>query len=110
MKREELDIKISQIKAHQDDKNPVNELTLEARLNMMTDTNVNAFRFYTPPHLESLSTPPEFPSSKVHMMINGCITTGSAQQCLQDNYNGTNIAAYIQKGNGLKMADIDLID
>eukprot|EP00957_Ditylum_brightwellii_P194683 14829959-Ditylum_brightwellii.AAC.1 len=83
---------------------------LEEQLNIKADADVNSFRANTPSHLVLSPTPIVLPSMSVWNTIDDCFTTGSLQQRLCDNYNGTDIAEYTRRHNALTILDIELID
>eukprot|EP00957_Ditylum_brightwellii_P084054 6390376-Ditylum_brightwellii.AAC.1 len=87
--------KISWVKAHQDSKCSINELPLEAQLNVTADKDANAFRENLPPSLKSLLSPIVFPSLKAYITMNGCIITGKLHQWLWDKYSLLDIATHI---------------
>eukprot|EP00957_Ditylum_brightwellii_P182901 13932105-Ditylum_brightwellii.AAC.1 len=51
------------VKAHQDNIKQVNNLTLDACLNVIADTDVNTFRANAPPNLLPRPRPTVFPSN-----------------------------------------------
>eukprot|EP00957_Ditylum_brightwellii_P126971 9679571-Ditylum_brightwellii.AAC.1 len=99
-------LKVLWVKAHLDEKKPINELTLEEQLNVKANADVNSFRANTLSHLEPNPTPTVFPSTSAWITIDGCVITGSLQQRLHDIYNGTNIAEYIRRHNTLTILDM----
>eukprot|EP00957_Ditylum_brightwellii_P152142 11583910-Ditylum_brightwellii.AAC.1 len=86
-KDDAFELKVLQRKAHLDEEKPINELTLEEQLNAKANADVNSFRANTPSHLEPSPTPTMFSSTSAWIIIDGCVTTGSLQQCLCDSYN-----------------------
>eukprot|EP00957_Ditylum_brightwellii_P180593 13756219-Ditylum_brightwellii.AAC.1 len=68
--------KVSWVKAHQDSKQPIDKLPLEAQLNAIADKDVNAFRENLLPSLEPSVSPTVFPSLQAYITINRCIITG----------------------------------
>eukprot|EP00957_Ditylum_brightwellii_P037913 2867273-Ditylum_brightwellii.AAC.1 len=57
-------VKVSWVKAHQDDKADTEDLPLNAQLNVMADADVNSFRVDPSHELEPASTPILFPTMK----------------------------------------------
>eukprot|EP00957_Ditylum_brightwellii_P183068 13944454-Ditylum_brightwellii.AAC.1 len=83
------------VKAHQDNTKPLDDLTLEARLNVIADSDVNSFQINTLSGLQPFSTPAMFPSLNAFLKINGCTVTGKMQQFLRDSYTGSDIFEHI---------------
>eukprot|EP00957_Ditylum_brightwellii_P110952 8461697-Ditylum_brightwellii.AAC.1 len=90
------EVKALWFKAHQDYTKPLGKLTLDARLHILADANVNAFRMKTSPHLSPVQTPTVFPSNHAYITVNDIITTCNLQQFLWENYSGSNLDAYIR--------------
>eukprot|EP00957_Ditylum_brightwellii_P203698 15335827-Ditylum_brightwellii.AAC.1 len=70
-KDDAFELKVSWVKAHLDEKTPINELMLEEQLNVKADADVNSFRANTPSHLEPSPTPTVFPSTSAWITIDG---------------------------------------
>eukprot|EP00957_Ditylum_brightwellii_P188728 14365962-Ditylum_brightwellii.AAC.1 len=104
-------IKVSWIKAYQDEGKSGKGITLEAKLNILADTDVNIFHANTPDHLEPSSTPTVLPSAKSCIPINSCVITRKIQQCLHGNYTSVDIFDHIwKKKTDLTKPDMNLND
>eukprot|EP00957_Ditylum_brightwellii_P057995 4397922-Ditylum_brightwellii.AAC.1 len=78
-------------KAHQDNRRKLDDLTLEARLNVIADSDVNSFCLNHPLGLEPFSTPTIFSSLKAFLKIYSCTVTGKMKHFLRDSYTGLDI-------------------
>eukprot|EP00957_Ditylum_brightwellii_P064960 4928035-Ditylum_brightwellii.AAC.1 len=104
------EFKMLWVKAHQDYHKPVQDLTLNARLNVMVDADANAFRASISLNLELSTMSTIFPSLKAYITINGCVITSKLQHWLKENYTTSDISTHIQTEIGLSISDITLVD
>eukprot|EP00957_Ditylum_brightwellii_P068089 5168348-Ditylum_brightwellii.AAC.1 len=91
VKPEMANITVSWVKMHQDNKLDIELLTLEGKLDVKADVDVNQFRADTLPRLVPSSTP-----TVLFLTNDGSVITGGLQQWLQELYISTNIADYIR--------------
>eukprot|EP00957_Ditylum_brightwellii_P124271 9472883-Ditylum_brightwellii.AAC.1 len=72
-----LDIQASWVKAHQDNNKAIDQLPLEAQLNVRADANVTSFCLHTPPHLQPSLMPISHQSTKAIIEINNTVITAN---------------------------------
>jgi hypothetical protein len=63
------------VKAHQDDHEPVADLTLDAQLNCLADKDADRFRRTITSPLAPIDMPPEFPTTSAYAIVNNVIVT-----------------------------------
>eukprot|EP00957_Ditylum_brightwellii_P200791 15306048-Ditylum_brightwellii.AAC.2 len=85
-------------------------VSLDAKLNVEADTEVNYFQAKKQIHFFPSKSPTLSPSLKVLLTIEGNAITGNIQQWLRESHSSSNIAAYIQTKTGLSISDMKLID
>eukprot|EP00957_Ditylum_brightwellii_P041014 3105505-Ditylum_brightwellii.AAC.1 len=98
------------VKACQDNMKQLDDLTLEARLNVIADSDVNSFCLNPLLGLKPFSTPTMFPSLKVFLKINSCTVTGKMKQFLRDSYTGSDIFEHTRTKTGLSIDNMNKID
>eukprot|EP00957_Ditylum_brightwellii_P090096 6861360-Ditylum_brightwellii.AAC.1 len=86
VKRLDLDMQASWVKAHQDKKTAVDLLPLDAQLNVCADADVTSFQVHTPLHLRPSLMPIILRSTKATIEINNMVITANLQQWTRDNY------------------------
>eukprot|EP00957_Ditylum_brightwellii_P032975 2500402-Ditylum_brightwellii.AAC.1 len=86
VKKSGLGIQASWVKAHQDNNTAIDQLPLEAQLNICADANVTSFRLHTPPHLQPSLTPISHQSTNAIIEFNNTVITANLQQWIRDNY------------------------
>jgi hypothetical protein len=84
-------LNVSWVKAHQDNKTPIDDLPLDAVLNCKVDKDAESFQLTACADLRPKLTPPALPLTKVYLVLNNTVITNNLRQQLEENYESINI-------------------